>query len=406
MIDTSRWERGGWLWVVLMAVLAMPIPMQGVLVPQRGVPILYLMVAGAAVLCWRLVAPVSWPAAGLLAFSVAHVVVGGLPMRGLQLVVLLGMAALLFVEAASISRVWARRAGWALLVGAAVQGALGALNVAHVYPSPTAPAALLPLLGLDPVPVYRFFDSGPWMTLLTREWLGRPMGWLTHPNYWGSYMALSVPVVWALLGPRWAVWVLFSVASSVSVGPIVSAAAGALVMAWRDFGARARTVMAGVLAAAVLVVAAAHLAPIIRTWERVSLETLTSGRTSVWATALPHILERPVLGNGVGTWRVWATEYNRATKSDYATEQAHNEPVQLAFELGLVGLALAAALLWQLQRGAAAIYHLGAPDELMWLGVLAVALVNSLGSPTFHLPWHAGVAIFAAARVLAFTRGE
>ena len=93
--------------------------------------------------------------------------------------------------------------------------------------------------------------------------------------------------------------------------------------------------------------------------------------------------------------------------------QTHNEPYQLWFELGLIGLFLAA--LWAVQAIAASwiVWHASERPTVRWwapgrvplerafVGVLAVGAVNMLGSPTFHLPAQAAFMLFALGRTQA-----
>jgi O-antigen ligase len=392
------------LWVVLMIMMAIPIPVKGMPMPERGAPILYLIVAGVVLMLLK-VSKTSVPLAVLLAYTFAHVMLSGYPLRGIQILLLMLMAGVLYIEAAALSAKWSTRVAWALVVGAALQGVLGIVNILHIFPSPTAPALLLRYIGIDPMVVFKNLDAAPWLTLASRDYLGRPMGWLTHPNYWGSYMALAVPVGYALMG-RWVGLGIFAfVLVSTSIAPVLAAAVGLAVMAWRDLPRLQRPllILAGLLI--VVSVVATHVTPRLDGGKALTVETLTAGRTNVWAAAWPNLIEHPIIGNGVGSWRMWAVEYNKVHNVPaFATLQAHNEALQLLFEMGLLGVG--AALWWamSLLHGMKALWARASPLDLMWIGVLAVALVNSFGSPTFHLPAQAAVALFAAARLEAARR--
>lgn len=404
----SSWQSA--LWVVLMVLVAIPLPFRGLVMPERGAPILYLIVAAALVLFLGL-ARVSLPFAVLLGYAMGHVLAAGYPMRGVQLLLLMAMCGVLYVEAANLDQRWAERAGWALLAGGTIEGALGILNLFHIFPSPIAAVLPLRYVGVEPEAVFRWFNSAPWLTLLSRDYLGRTMGWLTHPNYWGSYMALMVPVAYALLG-RWAGLGAFGfVLLSGSIWAVVSGAVGLLFMAWRDVPRVVRPAVVAGLLVATLTVSAWHIAPRLDAWgpagqrKALSLETLTSGRTVVWAEAFEKVKESPILGHGLGSWRMWAGEVNRVSRSQRATLQAHSEGLQMIFELGLVGLAIAIWWLIMLaRRGRGSIVKWN-PRHVMWAGVLVVAVVNSFGSPTFHLPTQAAVTLFAAARIEGDGRG-
>ena len=394
--EAARWSRR--IWIGLLAAVAAPIPLWFVLphVPagfpaiERGVPIFFVLFAASLVVLGR-VACVSWPFAALILWAAIRGAWHGFPPRTLQLLTLLLFAGLLYALARELSDQEARWAAWAALFGVAWEGALGAVNVFGVY---------------------------PWMTWVSPEHIGKPMGLLTHPNYWGSWMALGLPVVWALAGVPAAALVFLLTVKTISGGPVISAAVGALVMAWPLFGQRVRLAVAGLGAGAIALVMTLH-------------EWRLSGRREVWAVAFEEMRKWPLTGQGLGEWRSWAEQYNQAFyrpqegKTFFITLQAHSEPLQLAFELGVVGLLLGGLWIWQgfgasrrvWQAAPAAILPRPvwprlpaaapwllwgrAPLERAWVAVLAVALVNMLGSPVFHLPAQASLILFALARTQA-----
>ena len=368
-----------WLWVPLLALIAMPFPLLGYPLPERAVPIMWLMLAGAAALFLR-VAEASWPLAALLAWALARSAYNSFPVRSSQLLLLTTLVAVLYVAARQMPSRVARYAAWALAVGVLYEGVFGFLNIA--------------------------FKWYPFMTFVLPDHVGRPMAFLTHPNYWGSFMALGMPVVWALLGPLAALPIYAMILWSWSAGPAISASAGILVLVWPDLSARLRAATLGGIGAALVTVMSVH-------------EWRLSGRWEVWASVLPELKRYWLIGQGLGDWRVWADNLNLKMSQAaggpvvFATLQAHNEPLQLWFELGLVGVVLAGLVLWQAERaargawrtcppGSALAWRWGRmPLERAWLAVLAVGLTNSLGSPTFHLPAQAAFVLFALARVQA-----
>ena len=373
-------QRIAWIWVFLAVAIAAPFPAFGWPMPERSVPILWLMLGGAATLI-ALVCRVSIPFAALIGWSVIRAAYHAFPERSLKVLLLVVMVAMLYVVARDASDRIARIVAVGFCIGAGWEGLLGLVNAFGVY---------------------------PWMAVVIAEHVGKPMGFLTHPNYWGSFMALLLPVVWSVAGIPAAVVVYCLILKTVSVTPVIAATAGILVMAWPLFSTRVRLAVAGAGTAGVLGTLVLH-------------EFRLSGRTEVWKLAVPEILRWPVLGQGIGQWRVWAEDWDRVNyipqqgKHFLVTLQAHNEPLQLLFELGLVGVIL--GLLWLAQAGLAAVrvwtaapaamipgpwYAWGrAPLERAWIAVVATALVNSLGSPVFHLPGQAAIIVFALARMQA-----
>ena len=398
--STFEWRSGvrrlGVAWIPLAVLLAIPWPVIQAPLVERAVPLMWLLLAGA-VLLTAYVAQASWPFALLIGWALGRTLWMGLlvdPLtlqagaavfeasrsRPLQLILLLLLVGVLYVAARHLPSDTARVVGWGLIVGVAWEAAFGYLNLWKVY---------------------------PWMTFVASDQAGRPMGFLTHPNYWGSFMALGLPLVWALCGIPAAIVVYALIAASFSGGPVISASVGALVMAWPDLGRRLRLTVLGAAGATIAIVMTVH-------------EWRLSGRWEVWQAVWPELLRYPVIGQGLGSWRIWADHHNAKLSAAagqpviFATLQAHNEPYQLWFELGLIGLVaiglwalqawLAVRAAWQLCPPGTSVAWWApgrAPLERAWIALLATAIVNSLGSPTWHLPAQAAMTLFALARIQA-----
>lgn len=370
----------GLVWAAVLVAVAMPFPAFGWPLPERAVPIMWLLLGGAAVVA-AIVARVSWPLALLFCWAIWRAKIMQFPMRALQLLLLVAMVGLMYAVARDLPRRSALIVAWAIVVGMVYEGVFGYLNLWRIY---------------------------PWMQYIQPDQAGRSMGFLTHPNYWGSFMALGLPVLWSLLGFLPALAVLAMIAGSYSGGPVISALVGSLVLVWPELGKKMRYAVIVGATAVTSVVMTVH-------------EWRLSGRREVWAAIWPELMRYPFIGQGLGSWRVWADHYNfkLAQKSGhpevFATLQAHNEPYQLWFELGLIGLALAVLWVWQASRASWQAYTLHnepiyrqswwmpgrIPLERAWVAVLVTACVNSLGSPTFHLPGQAALAVFALAQVQA-----
>lgn len=367
-----------WAWagLALLATLVIPQPYARFQWPllERAAPIMWMVIAGMLVAVSG-VARASWPFALLIVWAGLRAGYHAFPLRSLQVLLLLLMAALLYAAARDLPDRWARRIGLCWVVGVGFEFLLGSLNAFGYY---------------------------PWMTWIAPEHLGKPMGMLTHPNYWGSFMALGLPLAWAYFGLLAAAAIFVLILLTISGGPVISAAVAALVMAWPLFSRPVRFLTAGAGVTSIIAVMTMH-------------EWRLSGRREVWQVAWTEWLRWPMTGEGLGQWRAWADDYNRALGKFFVTLQAHNEPAQLVFELGLIGLLLVG--LWALQawlaarqvwRAAPAAILPGpawmwgrAPLERAWVAVVAVAVVNSLGSPIFHLMPQAALALFALARVQA-----
>ena len=371
-------EVSAWIWVavMLLATLVIPWPYAQFQWPllERAVPVLWMVAGGVALVCLR-VSRASWPFAALIFWAGLRAMYHYFPLRSLQVLLLVLMAGLLYAAARDLTDRGARLAAYAVLAGVGFEAILGAMNAMRLY---------------------------PWMGWIDPQHIGKPMGMLTHPNYWGSFMALGLPLVWAVLGVPAAILLFLLTLRTISPGPVISAAVGALVMAWPLFGKRVR--------GAILVIGGASIGTVLTMHE-----WRLSGRREVWDVAVTEVMRWPILGEGLGQWRQWAEDYNKGIGKFFVTLQAHNEPLQLWFELGLIGVILVG--LWAFQAFLAAktvwsaapaatlpgpTYLWGrAPLERAWPAVVAVAVVNSLGSPVFHLPAQAMVAMLALARMQA-----
>src|SRR3972149_70748 len=104
-----------------MVMLATPIPLRGPPMPERGVPILYLVVAGTVLILIH-IARTSLPLALLLGYTLFWVLTSGFPVRGVQILVLMVLGALLYIEASRLTASWVRRGGPGVFVGAAPVG--------------------------------------------------------------------------------------------------------------------------------------------------------------------------------------------------------------------------------------------------------------------------------------------
>jgi hypothetical protein len=283
------------------------------------------------------------------------------------------MVGFLYVVARDMDSAKVKVFTWTLALGTAVEVFLGWLNIFGIY---------------------------PWMAWVVPDQIGRAMGLLTHPNYWGSLMALVIPIMWALMGPIAVLLIMIPVVVSHSANPVISSLAGIVVCAWPELNKKTKYFLIGSASAVVGFVMNRH-------------EWRLNGRREVWEAIWPEIMRYPIIGQGLGDWRVWADQWNAKYRTPgWATLQAHNEIYQMWFELGLIGvaiilvMALQAAvcfrIVWKFQNtGGPRVLWGRIPIERAWLGVFTAAIVNSFASPTFHLPAQAAIAMFALARIQA-----
>ena len=186
---------------------------------------------------------------------------------------------------------------------------------------------------LDPVesfstPGYDFAFHGP----------------LSHKNEVARLMALAIP---ALLlrtggGRRWAMWlalagaVLFLGLSN-SIGGVLAAAMLCSVIALHRF---ARSAGAWVVVVPPLAVLLGSLAAAGGLLDGIlgalGKDPTLSSRTEIWSQSMQLVLERPLLGQSIASF--WQQGIVEATGMWFPN--AHNGYLQLAIELGLVGLSL------------------------------------------------------------------
>jgi len=173
-----------WVWVPLLILVAAPFPYGSMPLPERGVPLMWLLAAGGLAL-FGLITRVSWPFAALLAWGLGRVFLTGIWIEGpaslqagvivmdagrarpLQVLLGLALVSLLYLAAREMTPKAAKVAAWALVAGVAYEFVFGYLNLWKVY---------------------------PFMAFVLPDHMGRSMGFLTHPNFYGSFMALGLPV--------------------------------------------------------------------------------------------------------------------------------------------------------------------------------------------------------------------
>jgi len=224
----------------------------------------------------------------------------------------------------------------------------------------------------------------------------RAQGSFGHPNTLATFEAVALPgtLVLGLIGPR--AWrplaiasfaiILAGLALSLSRGGLL-AVAGALAMmlAWAPFR---RTVIAAGVILLVLAVSGGAPAGEVQQVELVTnrLESIqysaggVDPRFRVWEATPQIILDNPIIGVGQNAFSEVALKYGLFLGSSTQTfEHAHNIPLTIAAELGLIGLGaltwLAIALIRTLLRA----YRQGDSDERgLVLAVAAAFLALTL----------------------------
>lgn len=234
-----------------------------------------------------------------------------------------------------------------------------------------------------------------------------PIALLGNRNYLAHFLVLCLPAMFCpprdetrgrgLLRRAFVVVGLFVLAVTACRGAWVALAVGATVAIalHRRVEFRRRPAMALLLAVVLAALGALALLPFARRFGPAKVASMRS-RLLVWRLCAELLRERPALGHGAGRFGdVLARAHGRAFAGIEAGRlragwrharnfrQAHCDALQLAVELGLVGLALATAVL---------LVGVSEFDGGRASGKAAtVALASVVGGGLFSFPLHLGV---------------
>jgi O-Antigen ligase len=123
-----------------------------------------------------------------------------------------------------------------------------------------------------------------------------------------------------------------------------------------------------------------------------------SSRYDYWRVALGQFADDPFRGDGSGSFEV---EWRREREIDEAVGDAHSLPLETAAELGLVGLALLAALLGAAALGAARAWRADASLAAGLAAALSVWAVHACLDWDWEMPALTLVAVVLAGALLA-----
>jgi O-antigen ligase len=313
--------------------------------------------------------PLGWPLGLMVLALVPGIVVVTEPFTVIKVIVL--WTAFFFVYQMIVvegTRETVQRLLFVLAVSAAVVGAIAVISSAGAAPE---------LLGVG------------------EEATGRARGSFGHPNTLATFEALALPAALALGLSGAALIRPFALASfgmifaglalSLSRGGLL-AVGGALLMmlAWAPFR---RTVL--VAGAVVTFLAFAGANPLGETQQaqvlsqRLGSVTYSAGgvdpRFRVWEVTPQMIADHPVIGVGANAFPDAATRYGLLLGNSASTyEHAHNIPLTIAAELGLVGLAVFLWLVAALVRVLIRAYRVSPGDRGLVLAVAAAFFALAL----------------------------
>lgn len=232
-----------------------------------------------------------------------------------------------------------------------------------------------------------------------------------NQGLFGGYIAMSVPlaVAWYFAGGERARWVLLALVIllaallvSGSRSAWLAATIGTLVVIpYRRISPRRGLLLCGVTVATVAVMIMAAPDTTVRRLT-VSFSTSDVGynaRLWFWDAASRMFRDAPLAGVGPGNFEYWSPSYqgdilqsehgHESYRNEIHTLHAHSDPLELASETGVVGVALMVWMLWRLRKGRGA----------EWGGLAAYIAFGTLNT-TFHSAPHMLAALLFACALL------
>mgnify|MGYP001594940262 CR=1 FL=1 len=288
----------------------------GIVQSSRDVMAVWFAVAGClaiGALAWRVSPAITWLVG---AYTLSGLAYGfqGLSMMNLQ--ALLWGTGLL----ALLTYVWPEHKGmilWALTVALAAHITI-ALSQYFVedYGWP-APAGL----------VYRdpFF--------MTAKVVHEVEGLASHYSLLGGLLAVAMPLVYLRVG--WIVWIVVPLVSLVTQHRATMMAAALSVFLMIPGRRKWHAGWIGLLLSGAVM----YLRGAFSDFAGPSLTAWTSTRIDVWVIGFAKALQKPWLGWSPGAWYLWKPTFiTPPAKTGLTFIQAHNEFLQLFFEVGIIGL--------------------------------------------------------------------
>ena len=219
---------------------------------------------------------------------------------------------------------------------------------------------------------------------LREAWASRRHGWLALGGPAGNAFIRWVAVVMVLVA---------GLVASASRGGVSAFALTALVLPFAS--GRRRTTAIVVILLATLGTAWIGLGDIVGAFESRGIK---GSRVDLWVDMLPLVPEFPVFGVGLNAFSSVYPLYQTVWRGDWIGE-AHNEYLQVLFDLGLVGALLVSALLFLVYRTA----FRGAARgglELGLFGALLALAIHNLVDFNWQIPANAATWVALAALAL------
>lgn len=253
--------------------------------------------------------------------------------------------------------------------------------------------------------------SGPLFPIF-EDYTQRAYSVFGNQDLFGGYVALGIPIAVAAFfnetpRPRWMLAVMALLVAALLISGSRSAWLAALIgtlvaLPYRRISLRTALWFAGVVFATTVAVSVLSPGP---TLNRIaasfsSADVGLQARLWFWDASLRMLRDAPVVGVGPGNFAYWSPSYQGEAlhaptghahyHNSLHTLHAHSDPLELATETGLIGLALAAWMLWNMRKGRGA----------EW-GGLAAFFTFGLFNTTLHSAPHLLIALLLTGALLS-----
>jgi O-antigen ligase len=242
-------------------------------------------------------------------------------------------------------------------------------------------------------------------------------GFFNHKNNMTSFLVMMIPVILTFSRSVVAKWATLGVIGILLVGSASATGASAAFFAgvtwvWLRIyqsqeDTRNSTLFAFVTLLGSIGVVAAALSSIATITSAYGKDTTFSGRTEIWEASIDAFLRRPWLGHGYGAL-FWREDLSPETAQiwrqvGFEASHAHNGALDMALQIGLVGLGIFAVLFITTARMGWSVLKTQ-PDLGIWVvTAMASNLLMSLSEDVFFGGW---LAMFALMKMLLMRRRE
>ncbi len=209
-----------------------------------------------------------------------------------------------------------------------------------------------------------------------------PIGLLGHPTFLGSFV---VPAsAWLLFNKKYVYFMAANMVLFWCDSTMSWLALGALLTVWfgHRFG-RGRMLLSGAALISLFIICG-YLFPSQHLFS-------ASGRVAIWAEAVRFIEQGPLMGYGLGNFKNSFMFFDVPDGPPF--DKAHNDYLQLLFELGYMGLAI---VLMGVVRASKSLWiGMREPRTALYGAILFSLALNATGNFTARLIPHSLLALFA-----------